>query len=1079
MDSLLAMLFVLAAATANEGGTPVIKEHPSNVVARRNDPATLNCAASGATRIRWYRDGEEVTTAAEDPRSHRVLLPSGSLFFLRVATSKRDSDAGTYWCVASNSHGATRSLNATLTVATLAYDFQSQADPVVRARVGDSLALPCRPPKGSPPPEVTWLRDSHEVSNSSRISVTQAGDLVISQAVEEDSASYVCRARNAAGARESTPTKLTIMTPPWFEERPANVTVASGVVVELACRARGSPTPTVTWRRLDGKMPLGRAMIEDQRLVLDHVAAADSGVYVCEVESEAGIAAARATLTVIDAPEFAQRPQDIQVVAGQSARLSCKVEGDPKPLLLWRLPTQDRTALLAAGQNSGHASVAEEGQTLLLGDVSTHDSGAYYCWGVSSGGGVSARSEVVVVAAYPPPVIGVGPQDLMVSPGGTATFPCEAVSEAASPSISWKYRPAAHLPARELSEGGNGGRVSLPANGALILKDVRADDAGIYSCRISADTGRVEQAAVLRVEDGTQDAAPFLLPAPPSKPRLMAVNQTAVHLSWLPNSQMGGGSDQTYTVEFWRQGWEEWRVADALISQESCVVGGLTPGHTYTFLVRAVDSRGASFPSPWSDPVTTRSPRDPSLTEDEVRHVRRRLSRPAVTLTDATVTAPDSVLLGWEFLALADEAVEGVLVYAVSDSGAVQVATVLGTSSSSHLMHELHPNSRYTFFVVPFWHSVEGTPSNSMSLRTPQDVPLVAPKDVRVKTREEGTVLITWSTLTPEEARGEVVGYQVSFNYNGSRTIETVANPWLEADGLMAGRLYAVRVAALTEVGAGPFTSPVLMDTGLSHNHPRRQNNDSNSPSVLYSPPQPAWLIYLLIPVVLLMSVATLFYVRHLRGKSATSNPSHTPSIYQDASLYSAHHSINMYSEQKLWRPSDYDKEINASSKKLLHPEYEYAEPRVQKIHETTEPYATTALLASSPQGSGYRSPWIHQSDDSGVQVNWTEFLPPPPACPPPRDFNLGDLSRGRRSYLEKGSPLSTSKYDNMDESEQYERPCDVAPTHCYAAYGPVPHTGNCGKFPTFNTLQALEYRRVRTEFRPLHQADPPRSNTH
>nr|XP_027207872.1 roundabout homolog 1-like [Penaeus vannamei] len=581
---------------------PVIKEH---VVARRNDPATLNCAASGATRIRWYRDGEEVTTSTQDPRSHRVVLPSGSLFFLRVATSKRDSDAGTYWCVASNSHGATRSHNATLTVATLAYDFQSQADPV-------------------------------------RISVSQAGDLVISQAVEEDSASYVCRARNAAGARESTPTKLTIMTfvlspngalspqrPPWFEERPANVTVASGVVVELACRARGSPTPTVTWRRLDGKMPLGRAMIEDQRLVLDHVAAADSGVYVCEVESEAGIAAARATLTVIDAPEFAQRPQDVQVVAGQSARLSCKVEGDPKPLLLWRLPTQDRTALLAAGQSSGHASVADQGQTLLLGDVSTHDSGAYYCWGVSSGGGVSARSEVVVVAAYPPPVIGVGPQDLTVSPGSVATFPCEAVVRLPS-AISWTSGP------------------TTPASTAAHQRGHRQRGAGGGPAGGGRRPGR----------------GPFLLPAPPSKPRLMAVNQTAVHLSWLPNSQMGGGSDQTYTVEFWRQGWEEWRVADALISQESCVVGGLTPGHTYTFLVRAVNSRGASFPSPWSDPVTTRSPRDPSLTEDEVRHVRRRLSRPAVTLTDATVTSASDIVLNWKFLTSTEESVEGVLVYA-------------------------------------------------------------------------------------------------------------------------------------------------------------------------------------------------------------------------------------------------------------------------------------------------------------------------------------------------------------------------------------------------------------------------------
>ncbi|ROT84049.1 putative roundabout-like 2, partial [Penaeus vannamei] len=736
------------------------------------------------------------------------------------------------------------------------------------------------------------------------------------------------------GRRESTPTKLTIMTPPWFEERPANVTVASGVVVELACRARGSPRP---------RSPGGVSTQDAARPRYDRGPTAGAGPR----GERGGDRRGRATLTVIDAPEFAQRPQDVQVVAGQSARLSCKVEGDPKPLLLWRLPTQDRTALLAAGQSSGHASVADQGQTLLLGD------------------------------------------DLTVSPGSVATFPCEAVSEAAPPAISWWYRPAVHLPARQLSEGGNSGRVSLPANGALILKDVRADDAGIYSCHINADTGSVEQAAVLRVEDGAQDAGPFLLPAPPSKPRLMAVNQTAVHLSWLPNSQMGGGSDQTYTVEFWRQGWEEWRVADALISQESCVVGGLTPGHTYTFLVRAVNSRGASFPSPWSDPVTTRSPRDPSLTEDEVRHVRRRLSRPAVTLTDATVTSASDIVLNWKFLTSTEESVEGVLVYAVSESGAVQVATVLGSSSSSHLLHELKPNTQYTFFLVPFWHSVEGTPSNSQSLKTPQDVPLVAPGDVRVSTREEGSVLITWSTLAPELARGKIIGYQVTLSHNGTHTTKTVTNPWLEANDLVSGRLYTVRVAALTEAGPGPFTAPVLMDAGPSDAQTRHQDDEDDG-SVLYAPPQTAWLVYLLIPVVLLLSVITLFYVRRLRGKSTPSNPPHAPALYQDPSLYSAHHSVNMYGEQKLWRPSDSDKDSSLSSKRLLHPDQpanEYAEPKIQRVNDMTEPYAR--IEPSPPAWHG--PPRQHHSDDSGVQVNWAAIIPPPPSCPPPQNFDLGD----------------------------------------------------------------------------------------
>ncbi|XP_042876956.1 roundabout homolog 2-like [Penaeus japonicus] len=1078
------ILCLLGFVAANEGGPPVITEHPSNVVARRNDPATLNCAASGASRIRWYRDGEEVTTSTQDPRSHRVLLPSGSLFFLRVTATRRDSDAGTYWCVASNSYGATRSRSATLTVAILADEFQAEPQSSVKARVGEPLVLPCQPPKGSPPPELTWLRDGQEVTNSSRISVLATGDLVISQVVEEDSAVYICRARNAAGSRESDPSQVIIMTPPWFEERPANVTVASGVAVELACRARGSPAPTVTWRRLDGKMPLGRAMIEDQRLVLDHVAAADSGVYVCEVESEAGIAAARATLTVVDAPQLTQKPQDVQVVSGERAKLSCVVNGDPEPLVLWRLPDADKTALLSAGQTSGRASVDESSHTLLLQDVTTDDSGAYHCWGISNGGGVTARAELTVVSAHPPPVVGVGPEDLKLVPGTIASFPCEAVSEAATPTITWWYRPAAHLPARQLTAEGDDARISLPTNGALILKDVRADDAGIYTCHITADTGSVEQAAILRIVDKPSLQEPFLLPAPPSKPRVVAVNETAVRLTWLPNSRVSESSSQSYTVEYWRQGWEEWRVAEALIPQETCVLGNLAPGYTYTFLVRAVNKKGSSFPSPWSDPVTTRSPRDPAFSEDQLRHVRRRLSRPAVTLDDAVITAPDSVLLTWEFLPSMDEAVEGVLVYTLSERGTVQVATVLGSSSSSHLLHDLTPNTHYTIFLVPFWRSVEGTPSNSHTVFMPEDVPSTAPSDVRVTQREEGSILITWSTLPVEQARGEVIGYQVTLTHNGTQTLETVQSPWLEARGLAPGRLYTVRVAAQTGAGLGPFTAPVLMDVGSADSQTQEDERDDDA-SVLYAPPQPAWLVYLLIPLVLLLSMGTLIYVRRLRGKSTPANPPHAPALYQDPSLYPAHHTVNMYGEQKLWRPSESDKESSLSSTRLLRPEQlvnEYAEPRIQRANETTEPYATTALLVapSSPRMT-HAAPWRHQSDDSGVQVNWAAFLPPPPACPPPRDFDMGDPV-GATDFcggVYRVVTPSSSQYDNMGGSEQYERPCDATSEHTYDIYTQVAPVDNRGGFLTFNTLQARDHRRARSESQPPVPGDPPQSNTH
>ena len=85
----------------------------------RNTPVTLRCAAEGDPdpEVRWYKDGELVVTAATDHKSHRVLLPSGSLFFLRAVQSRKENDAGVYWCNARNSLGEVNSTNATLIVA--------------------------------------------------------------------------------------------------------------------------------------------------------------------------------------------------------------------------------------------------------------------------------------------------------------------------------------------------------------------------------------------------------------------------------------------------------------------------------------------------------------------------------------------------------------------------------------------------------------------------------------------------------------------------------------------------------------------------------------------------------------------------------------------------------------------------------------------------------------------------------------------------------------------------------------------------------------------------------------------------
>lgn len=103
-----------------EDSAPRIVEHPSDLLVSRGEPATLSCRAEGrpSPTVEWYKDGERVETDHEDPRSHRMLLPSGSLFFLRIVHGRRSKpDEGIYVCVARNYLGEATSRNASLEVA--------------------------------------------------------------------------------------------------------------------------------------------------------------------------------------------------------------------------------------------------------------------------------------------------------------------------------------------------------------------------------------------------------------------------------------------------------------------------------------------------------------------------------------------------------------------------------------------------------------------------------------------------------------------------------------------------------------------------------------------------------------------------------------------------------------------------------------------------------------------------------------------------------------------------------------------------------------------------------------------------
>lgn len=383
--------------------------------------------------------------------------------------------------------------------------------------------------------------------------------------------------------------------------------------------------------------------------------------------------------------------------------------------------------------------------------------------------------------------------------------------------------------------------------------------------------------------------------------------------------------------------------------------------------------------------------------------------------------------------------------------------------------------------------------------------PEVAPKGLTVEMLESGTTLFKWEPLTKAEARGNITGYRVSITYNSTTTIEQTQNTSLEVQWLEEGRLYTVKVACVSGGGVGPWSAAESINVSKipPAGHQDTAGGNSDVPLVLYAPPYPVWLLYLLVPTVIFFIIVTLLYLRKVHRKSAPSSLDAPvgPNLYSPAGVYGPGHGVNMYGEQKLWRPSDSDQDSSLSSARLLRPEHlanEYAEPRLRPP-DAAEPYATTALLAPAASPRITRAPpsWGHgvtRCNGDDIQVNWTALLPPPPSCPPPLALPSHSVegetcssattseSGGERRGYHTGS---SSQYENAGGSEQYERPCDLtaspcdgASEHTYAVYTPGHPEGRGDVFQTFNTLQAHPVRRTRVDLHPA-RVEPPKSATH
>ncbi|XP_029923853.1 roundabout homolog 1 [Myripristis murdjan] len=289
---------------------PRIIHHPSDVVVKVGNPATLSCRADGSPEptIEWLRNGQPLQTVMEDSQSQALILSDGSLFFLSASGGRRgQSHEGIYTCVARNSAGKATSRNASLYIAVLREEFSVQPSDVEVAE-GEMAVLNCGPPVGHPEPHVTWRKDGLPINTTDQHYTVLSGKLIIAPAERNHSGVYVCVASNTVGVRESRAARLSVLAKPVLMLKPENVSVRTGESAQFYCQAKGDPPPAVEWSREQGPLPNGRYLVNpDQTLEIHYVTAQDAGKYTCTAVNDVGVVTASAHLLVEEAASTKQK----------------------------------------------------------------------------------------------------------------------------------------------------------------------------------------------------------------------------------------------------------------------------------------------------------------------------------------------------------------------------------------------------------------------------------------------------------------------------------------------------------------------------------------------------------------------------------------------------------------------------------------------------------------------------------------------------------------------------------------------------------------------------------------------------
>ncbi|XP_012941575.2 protogenin A, partial [Aplysia californica] len=453
------------------------------------------------------------------------------------------------------------------------------------------------------------------------------------------------------------------------------------------------------------------------------------GLYVCKVKTTKGILIARRVHVVMSvmARNFSQEPASREAYQGGVARFTCDIKAEPPTSYEW---FKDKKQLSSERFHTLSSGI------LQISDVQDSDAGFYLCQTTSylhdfrikkSG---KAELRVLSDVSERPARFVAAPANTTVTAGNTAELEC-LVDGNPKPSVEWRRKDT------DLRWRGQ----ALSGPGNLVLTNVGPKDEGIYECVLFSRGLTKTAAAKLTVQVAPkleQGLESYSFPVTKVMTTACLVSGSpAPNISWYLNGEL---IEKTglYTERIKKTG------------GESMILYTLQKKHSGFY--QCVAENGV----------------DQVMSVAFLQVSQKELAPRGRPTNVTAVTTSTSILVTWDNNLVQSDRPSVVAYQVVGERFPRQkICTVKeNTWSQQCTVKNLRPATNYSLTVQAYNKYGASDLSDIIYVQTLPDVPSKLP-EVSVSSPEFHSMLISWTTLSAEDSRGQLQAYRVYYRRIG------------------------------------------------------------------------------------------------------------------------------------------------------------------------------------------------------------------------------------------------------------------------------------------------------------------------